>query len=97
MGRDIGNVDDQGKLVYKFVLGARTGRRQATKQVYHPASNTSVNPYVAVNDPYYIALRLAVAPAHVPDLGIRSEILDLAIAPRKIRILIFNQDFGIKC
>lgn len=63
------------KLVWSCSLAAR---REARNLVDHAAKDAGRNPNVAVNDPYQVACSLAIRPAYVSDLGVRTQVLNVA-------------------
>jgi hypothetical protein len=63
---------------------------ETAQKVYHATRHSRTDPNIAIYDPYDVAFRLAITPTHVPDLGIRSQVMRLAIATGEIRILFFH-------
>jgi hypothetical protein len=65
-------------------------RLETAQKVYHATCHSRTDPDIAIYDPYDVTFCLAVAPTHVPDLGVRSQVMSLAIATGEIRILFFH-------
>ena len=82
--------------MHEFVLCAWVAGREAAKQVHHAASDTGADPDVAVYNPQNVPLCFTIAPAQIPDLRIRSQVLTFAVVAGKVRVLFFHQYFCIK-
>ena len=65
---------------------------EATETVDHAPAHAPADPDIAVDDPDDVALGLAVSTAHVPDLGVRTQVVGISIFTREVRILLFHQD-----
>lgn len=76
--------------MHEFVFPARCFGSEAAKEVYHLAGNRWSHPDIAVYNPYDIPFCFPVRPAHVPYLGIWSQIVGPAIAPREVRVFFLN-------
>ena len=94
--RDLGDIDDEGELVHEFVLAAFVRFAEAAEKVHHQSCHALAEPNVAVHDPDYIALCLAVCSAHVPDLGVGTKVTWTASLAREILILIFDEEPDIE-
>ena len=64
--------------------------REATETVDHAPAYASADPDIAVDDPDDVALGLPVPTAHVPDFGIRAQVVRISIFAREIWILLFH-------
>ena len=64
--------------------------REAAETVDHAPAYAPADPDIAVDDPDNVALGLAVSAAHVPDLGIRAQVVGIAIFAREVGILLFD-------
>ena len=71
------------------VLGAK-----ATKAINHGSHGRGTDPDITVNDPDNVALSFSITMAHVPDLGIGTELV-LRTAAEALRIVIFDEDASI--
>ena len=80
--------------MHEFVFSA-VGR-EAAETIDHAAAYAPADPDIAVDDPDDVALGLAVSTAHVPDLGVRAQVVCISISAREIRILLFHQDLRIE-
>ena len=54
-------------------------RREAAKAINHVPAYTPTDPNIAVDDPDDVSLCLAIAPAHVPDLGVRAQVVGITM------------------
>lgn len=77
--------------MHEFVFSSRSRRRETAQQIHHSPSKRRADPDIAVYNPHYIAFRFSICSAHVPNLGIGSQILNPAISTGEVRILFFHQ------
>ena len=89
------DVDHKGQLVHEFVFAPTAARLQAAEAVDHAPRDAAADPDVAVDDPDDVAFGVAVAAAHVADLGVGPEVVYPAIASGEVGVLFFHQYFGI--
>ena len=64
----------QGQLVHKFIFPSWSRRSKTAEQIHHATCNGGADPDIAIYDPQYIALGFTVCSAHIPNLGIRSQV-----------------------
>lgn len=81
--------------MHEFVFAPTAARVQATEAVDHSAGDAAADPDVAVDDPDDVAFGIAVAAAHVADLGVGPEVVFSAMASREVGVLFFHEYFRI--
>lgn len=54
-------------------------RREAAEAINHVPAYAPTDPDIAVDYPDDISLRLAIAPAHIPDFGVGAQVVGIAM------------------
>ena len=54
-------------------------RREAAEAINHIPAYAPTDPDVAIDDPDDISLRLAIATAHIPDLGVWAQVVGITM------------------
>ncbi len=90
-------VDDERELVDEFE-GRRSSAvgQEAAQLVDHATGDVLGDPDVAVEGPHDIAPGLAVCPAHVPDLGVRADVVGLGALVGEVRVVRLHEDLGVE-
>lgn len=69
---------------------------KAAQRINHASTHAFGNPHVAIQDPDYIALGLAVCPAHVANLWVWPKFDPAGNVILEVRIIAFDQDVRVK-
>lgn len=91
-------VDDEGELVHELEGrgGALAVGPEAAERVDHAAGDVPRDPDVAVQRPEDVPFRLAERPAHVPDLGVRADVVVVVVVAREEGVLGLDEDPGVE-